>query len=159
MHNCVEGNKRQLPTWMMQKAGASNVSNSDSVVETKVSTENGETIAANVRKNDQNKETSKRKSNLNAKCEVKERKKLGQQNGSGDDITQKKEKGNRCRDRALRSCVKKRKILEDLSHDSSDEVYPVDASSEDEMELTVEDLVDIAEQVILFSDDKTEGEK
>lgn len=152
MHSCVAGNKRQLPSWMMQKADASNVSNSSSVVDTKCSTENGDIIAANLRKKDHNKETSKRKSNLNAKCEVKGRKKLGQQNGSGDDITQnKKEKDSRCRDRAPKSSssTKKRKNLEDLSHSSSDEVNPVEASSEDEMELTVEDLVAIAEQVIL----------
>lgn len=181
MHTCVGGSKRQLPPWMMmQKVGASHVSNSGNVVETNCSTENGDNITANVRKEDHKRETSRRKPNFNAECEVKGRrgnlgqqnesgdnniaqkkKKKGnrsQQNKSGDNVAQKKKKkGNKSRDRAPRSSIKKGQNIEDLSHCSIDDVYPVQASSDDDMELTVEDLMAIAEQVILFSD-KSKGE-
>jgi hypothetical protein len=61
MDACVEGTKRQLPSWMMPpKVGASNVSNSGNVVESNCSTENEDIIVANLKKNDHKKETLKR---------------------------------------------------------------------------------------------------
>lgn len=153
--------KRQLPSWMMQKVDASHVNKSENVAETNCSKENGDIVIENVTKKDQKKETSRSKLNLNARREVKRRRNLDQQDGSDDNVTQKKKKrkGNRSRDRVLRSSKKKDQNLEDLSHgNDDDDVYRVQVSDDDDMELTVEDLVAIAEQVIFFSA-KTEGGK
>jgi hypothetical protein len=154
MDSCVEGSKRQLPSWMMPpKVGASNVSNSGNVVESNCSTENEDIIVANVKKNDHKKETSKRKLNSNAKCEVMEKIDLDQQNESGDNIAEKKKKVNSSKGRAPRRSSKKREKLEDYSRGSSDRdhVCPVQVSSDDDdIELTVEDLMAIAEQVTFF---------
>ena len=72
------------------------------------------------------------------------RKKLDQQDGSSDKVTQKKRKGDRSKDRDQRSSIKKRKKLEDPSHGC----YDVSPVSDDAMDLTLEDLMAIAEQVI-----------
>lgn len=142
---------------MMPKVDSNHGGNSGNVVETNFSTENGEIIAANVKKINQKKETSKRKSNSNAKCEVKGKKlNLDKQNESGDNITEKKKKKkiNGSSDRAPRRTTKKHKNLEDRSHDSSHHVCQVQASSDDDIELTVEDLMAIAEQYIKDYEDK-----
>ncbi|GAU44927.1 hypothetical protein TSUD_91300 [Trifolium subterraneum] len=193
MDACIEGSKRQLPSWMMPpKVGASNVSNSCNVVETNCSTENEDIILANVKKNDHKKETSKRKLNSNAKCEVIGKIDLDQQNESDDNIAEKKKKKvnssrgraprrstkkcenleqnesddnivekkkkkvNSSRGRAPRRSTKKRENLEDHSRGSSDcdHVCSVQASSDDDMELTVEDLMAIAEQYVKDYEDK-----
>ena len=165
MHSFVEGSKRQLPPWMMQKVCSNHVNNSDNVVETNCYVEKEDIITENAgngtKENagiDHRRETSKRKSNLNAKCGVKRRRNLSQQDGSGDNIIQKKKKnGDRSRDRPHKSSRKKHQNLEDPSHDGCD-VNPVQASSDNDVELTVEDLMAIAEQVVFFSV-KTKGEK
>ncbi|XP_045825456.1 NKAP-like protein [Trifolium pratense] len=200
MDACVEGSKRQLPSWMMPPmVGASNVSNNGNVVETNCSKENKDIIAANVKKNDHKKETLKRKLNSNVKCEVMGKINLDQQNESDDNnnIAEKKKKVNSSRGRAPRRSTKKRENLEDHSRGSSesddniaekkkkkvnssrgraprrstkkrgnledhsrgssdcDHVCPVQAASDDDdMELTVEDLMAIAEQYVKDSEDK-----
>ncbi|XP_027356214.1 uncharacterized protein LOC113865694 isoform X2 [Abrus precatorius] len=144
MRTSVEGGKRQLPPWMMQKVGASHGSDSENVVKTNTSVGKG----ANATKKDRKRESSRRKSNLKAKCETKGRKKLDQQDGSSDDNTQKKrKKGDRCGDRVQRSAIKNGKNLEDPSHGSSD-VYPVEGSNDEAVELTVDDLIAIAEEYV-----------
>jgi hypothetical protein len=78
---------------------------------------------------------------------------LDQQNESGDNIAEKKKKVNSSKGRAPRRSTKKREKLEDYNRDSSDRdhVCLVQVSSDDDdMELTVEDLMAIAEQVTLF---------
>lgn len=165
MNNCVEGGKRQLPSWMkkpvgvrvidgiaygpssmMPKVDASHESDSDNVV------------AADVKKIDRKKETIKRKSNSSAKGEVKGEKKLDQQNemgeGDGDVNEKKKKKAIKLKDRAPRCSIKKRGNLEDLSRGGSDDVCPVQVSSDYDMELTVEDLMAIAEQYVKDCEDK-----
>ena len=146
MHTCVEGSKRQLPPWMMQKVGATatHVSDSNNAVETNCYIKKGDIIKTNATKKDHKSESSKRNSNLRAKCEVMGRKKLDQQDGSSDKVTQKKRKGDRSKDRDQRSSIKKRKKLEDPSHGC----YDVSPVSDDAMDLTLEDLMAIAEQVI-----------
>lgn len=128
MNTCLEGSKRQLPSWMMPKVVA----------------ENG----------DQKKVISKRKLNSKAKCEGKGKVNLDERNESGDNVNEKKKKkkSNISRDSAPRHSTRKHKKLEDLSHGSSDRdhVCQVRASSDDDVELTVEDLMEIAEQVIFF---------
>ncbi|XP_061342175.1 uncharacterized protein LOC133288435 isoform X2 [Gastrolobium bilobum] len=112
--------------------------------------EKGDIIAANATKKDPKKETSKRKSNLNANCEVKGKRNLGQQGGNSNDISQKKKmkkKGDRSSGRVQRSSIKKGQNLEDLSHGSYD-VHPDQASSLDDVDLTIEDLMAIAEQYV-----------
>ena len=141
MHTCVEGSKRQLPSWMMPKGGATptHVSDSDNAVETNCSMNKVDNIAAYATKNDHKSRPSRRKSNLTVKCD----------DGSGSRVTQKKKKSAKSIDRDQRSSTKKRKKLEDPSH-SCDDVYQVQASSDDAVDLTVEDLLAIAEQVILY---------
>ncbi|XP_020214963.1 uncharacterized protein LOC109798934 isoform X2 [Cajanus cajan] len=102
----------------------------------------------NAANKDHNREPLRTKSNLRAKREVKGRKKLDQQDGSRENVTQKKKKkGDLCKDRDQRSSLKKRKKLEDSSHGSFG-VYPDQVSSDDAMDLTVEDLMAIAEQYV-----------
>ncbi|TKY67699.1 hypothetical protein E2542_SST10594 [Spatholobus suberectus] len=161
MHTCVEGSKRQLPTWMMQKVGATaaHVSDSDNAVETNCSIRKGDIITDNATKKDHKSEPSRRKSNLRAKCEVKGRKKLDQQDGSCENVAltqKKKKKVEKCKDGDQRS-LKKRKKLEDPSHGSYD-VYSVQASSDDAMDLTVEDLMAIAEQYVKDYENKDRKE-
>lgn len=162
MNSCVEGSKRQLPPWMKQKVGApaTHVSDSGNAVETNCSINKGEVIKINAAKKDQKSGPSRRKSSLRAKCGVKGRKKLDQQDGSSDNVTQKKkEKGEKSKDRDQRSSIKKRRKLEDPSHGCSDDVYPVQASSDDAMDLTVEDLMVIAEQYVKDYENKDRKEK
>ncbi|KAL5168993.1 hypothetical protein HKD37_11G031004 [Glycine soja] len=146
----VQGNKRQLPPWMMQKVGASATAThvSDSV-ETNSSTKKGDIIKANATKKDTHKSEP---SNLRAKCEVKERKKLDQQEGK---VTQKKRKGDKSKDRDQRSSIKKRKKLEDPSHGC----YDVNPVRDDAMDLTVEDLMTIAEQYVKDYENKDRKER
>ncbi|XP_028188284.1 uncharacterized protein LOC114374792 [Glycine soja] len=150
MNACVEGNKRQLPPWMMQKVGASATAThvSDSV-ETNSSTKKGDIIKANATKKDTHKSEP---SNLRAKCEVKGRKKLDQQEGK---VTQKKRKGDKSKDRDKRSSIKKRKKLEDPSHGC----YDVNPVRDDAMDLTVEDLMAIAEQYVKDYENKDRKER
>ncbi|KAK7264158.1 hypothetical protein RJT34_31762 [Clitoria ternatea] len=160
MQTCVEGSKRQLPPWMVQKVGATHGNASEkNVVETNCSVEKGDTITEDGTNKEHKREPSMRNSKLKSKCEVKGRKKLGQQDVNGDDVTQKKKKknGDRSRERVQRSSIKKNQNLEDLSHDSCD-VYPVQASSEDGVELTVEDLITIAEQYVKEHENKERQE-
>ncbi|RDY07435.1 hypothetical protein CR513_08461, partial [Mucuna pruriens] len=153
MHS-VEGSKRQLPPWMMQRVGATHVSDSDNAVETNCSIKRGDIITANATEKDHKSESSRRKSKLRAKCEVKGRKKLGQQDGSHDNVTpKKKKKSDKSKDRDQRSSTKKREELEDPSH-----VYPVQASSDDAVDLTVEDLMAIAEQYVKDYENKDRKE-
>ena len=134
----------------MRKVGSNRVNNFDNVVETNCYVEKGETITKNAgngtKENvgiDHKSETSKRKSNVNAKCEVKRRRNLSQQDGSGNDIIRKKKtKGDRSSSRVRKSSKKKHQSLKDPSHDSC-EVNPVQASSDDDVELTIEDLMAI----------------
>ncbi|CAK8576777.1 unnamed protein product [Lathyrus sativus] len=147
MNTCVEGSKRQLPAWMMPKVG---VSNSGSVVKAICSTENAGKI-------DYKKETSKRKLNSKAKCEDKGKISLDERNESGDNVNEKKrKKSNISRDSAPRCSTRNRKNLEDLGHGSSDcdNVCQVRASSDDDVELTVEDLMAIAQQYVKDYKDK-----
>jgi len=132
MHSCVEGSKRQVPPWMMQKVGATaiNVSGSDNAVETNCSLKKVENTTAKATKKDHKSRPSWKKSNLRAKCD----------DGSSSKVTQKKKKSVKSIDRDHRSSAKKRKKLD---------VYQVQASSDDALDLTIEDLLAIAEQVIL----------
>ncbi|KAK7404362.1 hypothetical protein VNO78_05203 [Psophocarpus tetragonolobus] len=152
MNNCVEGSKRQLPPWMMLKVGATatHVRDSDSAVETNYSIKRGDSITANATKS----EPLRRKSNLRAKCEVKGRKKLDQPDGSANEVTQKKKQGDKSKVRDQRSS-KKRKKLEDPSHGCYDG-YPV--GDDDAMDLTVEDLMAIAEQYVKDYENKDKKE-
>ncbi|KAE9616447.1 hypothetical protein Lalb_Chr03g0024971 [Lupinus albus] len=154
MNTCSEGSKRQLPPWMVQKKiDASHVSNSDNVVETNCDVEKGD-IAANdgdatkkIAGVDRKRKNSKRESNLDAKCEVK-------MSRNGDNIIQpKKKRANRCRDGVHKSSRKKGQNLEDPSHGSCD-VIPVQLSSDDDMDLTIEDLMAIAEQYVKDHENK-----
>lgn len=156
MNNCVEGRKRQLPSWMMPKVNASHESDSGNVVEANGSTENEAISAEGVKKIDRKKETIKRKSNSSAKGEVKERTNLDQRNEMGDDDVNenKKKKATKLKDRAPRRSIKKRGNLEDLSRGGSYDVCPVQVSSDDDMELMVEDLMAIAEQYVKDYEDK-----
>ncbi|KHN05420.1 uncharacterized protein LOC114378252 isoform X1 [Glycine soja] len=156
MHTCVEGSKRQLPPWMMQKVGATatHVSDSNNAVETNCYIKKGDIIKTNATKKDHKSESSKRSSNLRAKCEVMGRKKLDQQDGSSDKVTQKKRKGDRSKDRDQRSSIKKRKKLEDPSHGC----YDVSPVSDDAMDLTLEDLMAIAEQYVKDYENKDRKE-
>ena len=54
MHTCVEGSKRQLPPWMMQKVGATatHVSDSNNAVETNCYIKKGDIIKTNATKKD-----------------------------------------------------------------------------------------------------------
>ncbi|XP_052733391.1 uncharacterized protein LOC108339794 isoform X1 [Vigna angularis] len=139
MHTCVEGSKRQLPSWMMQKVGATaiHVSDSDNAVESNCSMKKVDDIAAYATENDPKSRPSRRKSNLRAKCD----------DGSFSKATQKKKKSAKPIDRDQRSSTKKRKKLEDPSH-GCDDIYQVQASSDDAVDLTVEDLLVIAEQCV-----------
>lgn len=150
MRTSVEGTKRQLPPWMIPKVGATvtHVSDSDNAVRTNSSIKKGEVITTNATKEDKKSEPSRRKSSIRAKCEVKERKKLDQQDESGNNVNQKKKKNSdKSNDRDQRSSIKKRKKLEDPALGCRD-VYPVQACSDDAMDLTVEDLMVIAEQYV-----------
>ncbi|KAK7258051.1 hypothetical protein RIF29_32453 [Crotalaria pallida] len=148
MNASVEGSRRQLPSWMVQKVA----SNSGNVVETDCHAEKGVTKKVAGVDDHHERETSKRKPNLNAECGgVKRKRKPCQLDQDGDDIVQKKkkkEKGNRCSGRARKSSAKKGQKLEDPSHDSCD-VNPVQVSSDDDdVELTIDDLIAIAEEII-----------
>ncbi|CAL0304293.1 unnamed protein product [Lupinus luteus] len=155
MNTSTEGSKRQLPSWMVQKkVVASHVSNSDNAVEINCDMENGDVAAYDgdasdkIGGFDRKRKTSKRESNLDAKCEVERGRNLRQQAGSGDDIIQpKKKRANRCRDGVQKSSRRKGQNLEDPRHGSCD-VIPVQASSDDDMDLTIEDLMAIAEQYV-----------
>ena len=68
MHSFVEGSKRQLPPWMMQKVCSNHVNNSENVVETNCYVEKEDIITENAgngtKENaeiDHRRETSKRK--------------------------------------------------------------------------------------------------
>ncbi|WVZ03370.1 hypothetical protein V8G54_024176 [Vigna mungo] len=139
MHTCVEGSKRQLPSWMMQKVGATviHLSDSDNAVESNCSMKKVDDIATYATENDPKSRPSRRKSNLRAKCD----------DGSLSKATQKKKKSAKLIDRDQRSSTKKRKKLEDMSH-GCDDVYQVQTSSDDAVDLTVEDLLVIAEQCV-----------
>jgi len=165
MNNCVEGRKRQLPSWMKMPVSVSvidgiaygpswmmpNESDSGNVVEANPSAENEAISAVDVKKIDHKKERIKRKSNSSAKGEVKGKTNLDQRNEMGDDVNEnKKKKAIKTKDRAPRRTIKKSGNLEDLSFGGSDDVCPVQVSRDDAIELTVEDLMAIAEQV-LFS--------
>ncbi|KAL2329100.1 hypothetical protein Fmac_022527 [Flemingia macrophylla] len=158
MHACDEGGKRQLPSWMVQKVGvtATPASNSDNAVETFCSVKKGDIITAKAANKDHNREPLRKKPNLRAKHEVKGRKKLVQRDGSHDNVTQKK-KGDMCKDRGQTSSLKKRKKLEDPSHGSFD-VYPDQSSSDDAVELTVEDMMVIAKQYVKDYENKDRKE-
>lgn len=135
MNTCVEGSRRQLPPWMLPKVVA----------------ENGDIRC------DQKKVISKRKLNSKAKCDGKGKVNLDERNESGDNVNEKKKKkSNISRDSAPRRSTRKRKNLEDLGHGSSDRdhVCQVRASSDDDVELTVEDLMEIAEQYVKDYKDK-----
>ncbi|KAL5055674.1 hypothetical protein RYX36_036356 [Vicia faba] len=151
--------KRQLPPWMMPKVVASShVTNSANVVEANCSTQNGDISAVNAGKIDHKKVASKRKLNSKAKCEDKGKVNQDQRNESGDNVTEKKKKKSIVsRDSAPRCSTKKHKTLEDLGCDSSDHDHEcqVQASSDDDdVELTVEDLMAIAEQYVKDYKDK-----
>lgn len=178
MNNCVEGRKRQLPSWMKRPVSvsvidgiaygpscmmpipkvddASHESDSGNVVEANHSIENEAIGAANVKKIDCKKETIKRKSNSSAKGEVKGKTNLDQRNEMGDDDANenKKKKAIKSKDGAPRRSTKKRGNLEDLSHGGSDDVCLVQVSSDDDMELTVDDLMAIAEQYVKDYEEK-----
>jgi len=164
MNNCVEGRKRQLPSWMkkpasvsvidgivygpswmMPKVDASHESDSGNVVDEAITAADGKKI-------DHKKERIKRKSNSSAKGRVKGKTNLDQRNEMGDDDVNenKKKQAIKLKDRAPRRSIKKRGNLDDLSCGGSDDVYPVQMSSDDDMELTGEDLMAIAKQVIFF---------
>ncbi|CAJ1933773.1 unnamed protein product [Sphenostylis stenocarpa] len=134
---------------MMQKVGATVIHASDSskAVETNCSMKKVDNITANATKKDYKSEPSRRKPNLRTMCDVNRRKKLDQKDGRGNRVTQKKKKSDKSNDRDQRSSTKKRKKLEDPSHGCYD-VYQVQASSDDAVDLTVEDLMVIAEQYV-----------
>ncbi|OIW08846.1 hypothetical protein TanjilG_16427 [Lupinus angustifolius] len=153
MNTSTEGRKRQLPPWMVQKkVVASHVSNSDNAVETNCRVEERD-IAANdgdttnkIVGVDRKRKTSKRESDLDAKCEVKRSRNLRQQEGSEDNIIQPKKK-------RVKSSRKKGQNLEDPSHGSC-VVIPVQLSSDDDVDLTIEDLMAIAEQYVKDHENK-----
>ncbi|XP_058730180.1 uncharacterized protein LOC131602177 [Vicia villosa] len=152
--------KRQLPPWMMPKvAAASHVSNSGNLVEANCSTENGDVSAVTAGKIDHKKVASRRKLNSKAKCEAKGEIDLDERNESGDNVNEKKkkkQKSNVSRDSGDRRSTKKRRNLENVSRGGSDcdHECQVKASSDDDVELTVEDLMAIAEQYVKDYKDK-----
>lgn len=139
MHTCVEGSKRQLPPWMMPKVAATaiHVSDSDNADQANCSVKKVDNITDNATNKDHKSRPSRRKSNVRAKCD----------DGSGSKVLQKKKKSEKSIDRDQRCSTKKRKKLEDPSSGCYD-VYQVQASSDDALDLTVEDLLAIAEQYV-----------
>ncbi|MED6170024.1 hypothetical protein PIB30_026739 [Stylosanthes scabra] len=103
---------------------------------------------------------SKRKSNLNAKGETKRKRKSSQDDGSSSKTIQKKRnKGNGPMHQAPKSSRKKWRNLEDHSSDNTD-VDPGQASGDDnDSELTVEDLMTIAEEYVKEHEYKKRQEK
>ncbi|XLT49641.1 hypothetical protein HN873_042245, partial [Arachis hypogaea] len=131
MHTSVEGIKRQLSSWMVKKVGTNHV--------TRKEKENAEIV--------HKRGASKRKSNLNAKDEAKRKRKSSQGDGSsGSTIQKKKNKGNGPMDQARKSSRKKCRNLEDHRRDSTDVIPGQASDDENDLELTVDDLMTIAEQ-------------
>ncbi|XP_057748685.1 uncharacterized protein LOC130967713 [Arachis stenosperma] len=171
MHTSVEGIKRQLPSWMVKKVGTNHVSNSDNVGETTCSVDKGDVATENggnrktqkEKENaeiDHNRGASKRKSNLNAKGEAKRKRKSSQGDGSsGSTIQKKNNKGNGPMDQARKSSRKKCRNLEDHRRDSTDVIPGQASDDENDLELTVDDLMTIAEQYVKEHEYKKRQEK
>lgn len=158
-----DGSKRHLPPWMLPKVGATATPTSKSDnAENNCSLEEGALAkAADLTANagsalkkkagtGRKRETSRRKSHSHTECEGKRRSKLNQQDTRGDNhITRRnKKKIDSSKDR-VQMTLKKSQIVEDPKRGSCD-VNSVQAFSDDDMELTIEDMMAIAEEVIFF---------
>lgn len=147
--------KRQLPSWMLPKVGAitTPTSNSDdaennfpleeasSPKATDLTTNSGSAVKKKAGRG------SKRKSHSIAKIEVKKESK-----SSGDDnITQRdKKKIDSSKGRVQKASLKKSHIVENPKWGSCD-VKSVQGFSDDDMELTIEDMMTIAKEVFFFN--------
>lgn len=160
----ANGGKRHLPPWMLRNVGttATPLSKSDNVENNcsldKEALGKAPELTANagnaLKKNggtDHKKETSTKKSRSDAKCEVKRRRKLSRPDaGSDNDITQKdKKKIAGSKHRVQKISLKKSQIVEDPKRGSCD-AHSVQGLTDDDMELTIEDMMAIAEEVILY---------
>ncbi|KAI4357081.1 hypothetical protein L6164_001052 [Bauhinia variegata] len=160
--------KRHLPPWMLQKVAASHVSKSE-IVENTCYTEEGALnqvpdLKANAENDptkktgpDHRRKTTGKKSCSLIKCEAK-RRSLGQQDGSSDNITrEEKRKNGSSRGIVRKSSIKKGLHVEDPSYRNGDK-DPVQAFSNDDVELTVDDLMAIAEEYVKISMRKEQQE-
>ncbi|KAI9075709.1 hypothetical protein K1719_042325 [Acacia pycnantha] len=151
--------KRNLPSWMLPKVAAATTpvrnsvgaekncpSEKDAPVEAPHLTENAEMKKAGA---GLKRKTSRRKSYSNAECKVKRRRKLNEQDASSDGhATQKdKKKKESSKVRSLKSSSKKSQIVEDPNCGDID-ANSVQGFNDGDIELTIEDLMTIAEEYV-----------
>lgn len=153
--------KRNLPPWMLPKVAAATTavrnavgaeknctSEKEAIAEATHLTENAE-IALKKAGAGLKRETSRRKSYANADCKVKRRRKLNEQDASSDgNATQKnKKKKDSSTVRSLKSSSKKGQIVQGPNCGDID-ANSVQGFNDGDIELTIEDLMTIAEEVI-----------
>lgn len=153
--------KRNLPSWMLPKVAAATTplrnsvgteknctSEKEAVVEAPHLTENAE-IALKKAGAGLKKEISRRKSYSNAESKVKRRRKLNEQDKSseGNATRKDKKKKDSSKVRSLKSSSKKSQIVQDPNCGDTD-ANSVQGFNDGDIELTMEDLMTIAEEVI-----------
>ncbi|KAI4357093.1 hypothetical protein L6164_001062 [Bauhinia variegata] len=161
--------KRHLPPWMLQRVAASHVSKYE-IVENACYTQEGALnqvpdLKANANNDltkktgpDHRRKTTGKKSCSLIKCAAKRRRSLSRQDGSSDNITQEaKQKNGSSRVIVRKSSIKKGLHVEDPSYRNGDK-DPVQAFSDDDVELTVDDLMAIAEEYVKISMRKEQQE-
>ena len=142
---------RHLPPWMLQKVSANHV-NSENVGENHCCTEEGALIQvpelkANTGNALNKKARADQKGETSGRKLLKRRRFLSQKGGRDGKVIQ---KGNKIdgssRDRVQNSSIKEGQNIE--HHSYRCDKYPVQPFIDEEMELTVKDLMAIAEEVI-----------
>lgn len=164
--------KRHLPPWVLRKVAAATIpvgnsvsvkknctSDKEALAQAPVLTETAETSLKKKAGTGQKRETSRRKAYSHAECEVKRRRKLSEQDASSDgNATQKdKKKKDSSKVKSLKSSSKKSQIVEDPNCGNID-VNSVQGFNDDDIELTIEDLMAIAEEYVRDYEKKKQKE-